>query len=316
MRRFITADDIRKAAREASGSERPFVFAEKDDIVTAEARDLARTLGVTITSEIRRKPFVCANFKMNGGPGFMDKYAAELAGALAQIYPDYASETDVVVAPPAPLVPVALALSKQKSIYSIAGQNCYVKESGAFTGEVSPYLLKECGADYVIIGHSERRKLFGETDAAVAQKLKIAIDAGLVPIMCLGENIDERKGGKTFAVIAQMLTALYAIPMEYSKKVILAYEPVWAIGTGMNASSEQIAEVCAFIRKNIMEKLGVDFSNAIRILYGGSVNDVNALEIAVIKGVDGALVGGASLKAAGFAKIVAAFKSGGGPFSK
>lgn len=309
MRRFITADEVRKAAREASGGEKAFIYAEKDDIVTDEARDMARTLGVVISSEITRRPCICANFKMNGGPGFLDKYAAELAGSLAQFYPEYAAETDVVVAPPAPLVPVALALSNKKSIYSVAGQNCYIKESGAFTGEVSPYLLRECGADYVIIGHSERRKLFAETDALVAQKLKIAIDAGLTPIMCLGENIDDRKTGKTFAVIAQMLTALYSIPIEYSKKVILAYEPVWAIGTGMNASSEQIAEVCAFIRKNIMEKLGVDFSNAIRILYGGSVNETNALEIAVIKGIDGALVGGASLKAVNFAKIVAAFKT-------
>ncbi len=310
MRRFITADEVRKAAREAAGGEKAFIYAEKDDVVTAEARDLARTLGVVISSEITRRPCICANFKMNGGPGFLDKYAAELAGSLAQLYPEYAAETDVVVAPPAPLVPVALALSNKKALYSVAGQNCYIKESGAFTGEVSPYLLRECGADYVIIGHSERRKLFAETDALVAQKLKIAIDAGLTPIMCLGENIDDRKTGKTFAVIAQMLTALYSIPIEYSKKVILAYEPVWAIGTGMNASSEQIAEVCAFIRKNIMEKLGVDFSNAIRILYGGSVNETNALEIAVIKGIDGALVGGASLKAVNFAKIIAAFKAG------
>ena len=308
MRRFITADEIRKASRESGNNERAFIFAEKDDVVTDEARDLARTLGVVISGEISRRPFICANFKMNGGPGFLDKYTAELASCMAQFYPDYRSQADVVIAPPAPLVAVAYGLSAKKTVYSIAGQNSYIKESGAFTGETSPYLLKECGADYVIIGHSERRKLFGETDAVVAQKLKTAIDAGLVPIMCLGENLEDRKTGKTFAVISQMLTALYAIPLEYAKKVILAYEPVWAIGTGMNASSEQIAEVCAFIRKNIMEKLGVDFSNAIRILYGGSVNETNALEIAVIKGIDGALVGGASLKAVNFAKIISAFK--------
>ncbi len=309
MRRFITADEVRKAARAPQEkSSRAFIRVEKDDVVTAEARDLARSLGVVISSETSRRPLVCANFKMNGSPGFLDKYTSELAGYLAQFYPDYAAGTDVVIAPPAPLIPIAYGLCERKTIYSIAGQNAYVKESGAYTGETSPHLLKECGADFVIVGHSERRKLFGETDALVAQKLKISIDAGLAPIMCFGENLGERKTGGTFEVIAQMLTALYSIPIEYAKKVILAYEPVWAIGTGVNASNEQIAEVCDFIRKNIMQNLGVDFSNAVRILYGGSVNEINALEIAVIKGIDGALVGGASLKAVNFAKIAAAFK--------
>ncbi len=313
MRKFITADEVRKAARDSRDKTgRAFIHIEKNDVVTAEARDLARQLEVVISSETSRRPLVCANFKMNGSPGFLEKYAAELAGYLAQFYPDYAAQTDVVIAPPAPLIPIAYGLSERKTTYLIAGQNAYIKESGAYTGEISPRLLKECGADYVIIGHSERRKLFGETDALAAQKIKISIDAGLIPILCLGESLDERKAGKTFEVIARMLTALYSIPMQYAKKVALAYEPVWAIGTGVNASNEQIAEVCGFIRKNIMQNLGVDFSNVIRILYGGSVNEINALEIAVIKGIDGALVGGASLKAVNFAKITAAFKPQGG----
>ncbi len=315
MRRFITADEIRKTAREGlqnilngRKTNEAVINVEKDDVVTAEAYDLARTLGVVISYETTRRPLICANFKMNGGPGFLDKYSAELAGYMAQFYPGYAAEIDLVIAPPAPLVPVAYGLSARKTIYSIAGQNAYIKESGAYTGEISPHLLKECGADFVIIGHSERRKLFGETDALTAQKLKIAIDAGLTPILCAGENLEDRQTGRTFTVIEKMLSALYSVPMQYSKQVTLAYEPVWAIGTGVNAANDQIAEVCGFIRKNITEKLGTDFSKAIRILYGGSVNETNALEISSIKGIDGALVGGASLKAVSFARIAAAFK--------
>jgi|GEM_PF-10127 len=308
MRRFITADEIRIAAR-ASENGQAVVSVGKDDIVTLEAKDIAKTLNVLILSDCVRRPVVCANFKMNGGVGMLDKYICELSASLAQKYSDYKNELDVIVAPPAPLVAVAFGLAGRNGVFSVGAQNCYIKQSGAYTGEVSPYLLKECGAEYVILGHSERRSLFGENEGVLSQKLKIAIDAELIPIFCVGENLQERNSGKTFEVLSKMLSALYAIPIEYAKRVIIAYEPIWAIGTGVNATGEQIFETCAYIRKNIMEKLGVDFSNSIRILYGGSVNDVNALEIANIKGVDGALVGGASLNASNFAKIVSAFRN-------
>lgn len=307
MRKFITADYIRDYIK--SSKETPVVLKiDKDVTITAEAYDLARMLNVTVVFDSARKPFICANFKMNGGVGFLDRYISELTAFLGQNFNNFKEEVDVVIAPPAPLVPIASGLSARTGLFKISGQNSYLKESGAFTGEVSPWLLKECGADYVILGHSERRAIFGETCGIISQKMKAAVDAGLGVIFCLGENLGERKSGKTNDVLKEMLSSLYAIPIEYAKKVILAYEPVWAIGTGLNASNDQISEVVKFIRGDLMEKLGVDFSSKMRILYGGSVNDVNSFEIASIEGVDGALVGGASLNAVSFGKIVRNFR--------
>lgn len=307
MRKFITADAVRLLAKDSNGK-RPSLIVEKDDIVTAEAYDLARTLGVNIITGSPRRPLVCANFKMNGGIGFLDKYIIELSAFLAQHFNTYKDEMDVVIAPPAPLVALASGMMSKTQAFYVGGQNAYLKETGAFTGETSPWLLKECGAQYVILGHSERRSIFGETNGMLSSKLKAAIDAGLEPIFCVGENLSERNSNKTKEILKNMLSSLYSIPIEYSKKVIIAYEPVWAIGTGNNATNSQIEEVAAFIRADITENIGVDFARNIRILYGGSVNDVNSLEIAQINGIDGALVGGASLKAQAFGKIVTNFR--------
>lgn len=308
MRKFVTADNIRELVRKA-GDGRASISVTRDMVMTAEAYDLARMLRVTVIFESERRPFVCANFKMNGSPGFLDKYISELSGYLAQNFADYRDSVDVVIAPPAPLVAIAAGIMARTGAFGVAGQNCYVKESGAFTGETSPWLLRDCGAGHVILGHSERRSIFGETAGMLSQKLKAAVDAGLSPIFCVGENLDERKAGKTNEVIKSMLSSLYAIPMEAAKKVVLAYEPVWAIGTGVNATNDQIREVAAFIRGNLMDNLGVDFSAKMRLLYGGSVNDTNSFEIAAIDGIDGALVGGASLNPVTFGKIVRNFRT-------
>lgn len=309
MRKFITSDDIRKILKNTKSNERPIIYINKNDVITAEAKDLAKTLGVIISyEEIKRKPFICANFKMNGNLGFIEKYIVELKSTLAQIYPNAYSEIDIVIAPQAPLIPITYSLIKSKEKIYICAQNCSIKESGALTGEISPKLLNECGAEYVIIGHSERRQNFNETDSMIAQKLKSAIDFNLTPILCIGETYSERQNKKTNDVILKMLSVIYTIPIEYAKKIIIAYEPVWAIGTNNNATNEEISEVCNLIRKDIFEKLGVDFSNNIRILYGGSVNAINALEISQIKGIDGVLVGLSSLNAIEFAKIISTFK--------
>lgn len=306
MRNFITADMVRAAARDTKGG-KPAIYVGKDTTITAEAKDLCGSLGVRIIFDVKRRPMVAANFKMNGGIGFLDRYLSELSSYLKQNSANFGDGLDVVVAPPFPLVALAAGTVSGMKGIDIGAQNAYFKESGAFTGEVSPWLLKECGAKYVIIGHSERRALFGETTGTVSKKLRAVVDAGLIPIFCLGENRDERKAGRTNAVIAEMLTSLYSLPMDLAKNVVIAYEPVWAIGTGDNATNEQIAEVVKFLRGSMMDNLGVDFALGIRILYGGSVNETNSFDIAKIDGVDGALVGGASLKAAAFGKIVCNF---------
>jgi triosephosphate isomerase len=211
---------------------------------------------------------------------------------------------DIVVAPVyTALSRVADALAGS-NIY-LAAQNCYWEEEGAFTGEVAPQLLKDAGCSHVIIGHSERRQYFGETDGTVHKKLKAVVSGGLTAIVCVGESLAERESGSTFAVIeAQLKGGLADMSAESLEKVIIAYEPVWAIGTGKTATDRQAQEVHAFIRRLLAGLYNEPVADAMRILYGGSVKPDNIKGLMLQPDIDGALVGGASLKAESFAAIV------------
>ena len=211
---------------------------------------------------------------------------------------------DIVVCPPYTLL-AYLADALETSNIAVGGQNLYWQDEGAFTGEVSPVMLKDAGCRYVIIGHSERRQFFGETNENVNKKIKASLKNGLIPIVCVGENRQERESNNTFKVIeSQIKGALVEISPEDMLKIVIAYEPVWAIGTGLTATPEQAQEVHKFIRDLLKELYQEEISSQIRIQYGGSVKPDNIAELISKPDVDGALVGGASLKADSFSQIV------------
>ena len=192
----------------------------------------------------------------------------------------------------------------------IGAQNCHQTESGAYTGEISAKMVKSVGCSYVIIGHSERRQYFAENDLLLAEKTKAALAHDLIPIFCIGETLDERNNGDYFEVIKSQLTnGIFDLPAADFAKVVIAYEPVWAIGTGLTASSDQAQEVHAFIRAEIAAKFGAEVAEGISILYGGSCNPKNAAELFAQPDIDGGLIGGASLKSRDFTDIVKAFNS-------
>jgi triosephosphate isomerase len=213
---------------------------------------------------------------------------------------------EVAIAPPfTALHPVGKAL--EDSNIALAGQNCHASDSGAFTGEVAAPMLKEVGCSYVILGHSERRQLFGETDAGVNRKTAAVLKAGMLPIICVGETLEEREGNKTLAVVeTQVKGCLAGFGAAEGSKFVIAYEPVWAIGTGKVATTRQAQEVHAHIRALLTGLWGAEAAGQVRIQYGGSVKPDNAAELLSQPDIDGALVGGASLKATDFAAIVKA----------
>ena len=214
------------------------------------------------------------------------------------------SAVDIVIAPPFTAVHAASQAARGTHI-SIAAQDLYWEREGAFTGEVSAAMVKEAGAAYAIVGHSERRRLFGETDAIVNRKTLAAAGAGLTPIVCIGETLEEREGGEMLAVLdRQIKDGLDRVTAEQVGTLVVAYEPVWAIGTGRTATASQAGEAHAHIRKRLRQWFGGDAADACRILYGGSVKPDNIRELIAEEDVDGALVGGASLDVRGFADIV------------
>jgi triosephosphate isomerase (TIM) len=246
-----------------------------------------------------RKPFIAGNWKLN----LLKGEAVKLAETLVR---ELKGETRVEIAV-APVFTVICEVGKvlAGSNIGLSGQDLYWENSGAFTGEVSPAMLKDAGCAYCIIGHSERREYFNETDQTVNRKVKAAIASGLTPIMCIGEKLEEREGEKTLKVIdRQMRAGLQTIPRADAAKIVLAYEPVWAIGTGKTATPAQAQEVHGFIRKLLAELYDLELAESIRIQYGGSVKPDNIKELMAQKDIDGALVGGASLKAESFAGIV------------
>ena len=250
------------------------------------------------------RPFVVGNWKMH-------KTVAEaraLAAAVRDGVKDF-GDIDVAVAPPFTAL-TAVAEALKGSSVGLAGQTMHEASKGAFTGEVSPVMLRDAGCTHVILGHSERRHLFGETDAAIMKKARTALDHGLIPILCVGETLDERETSRTFDVVEKEVEqALRHVTPEEAARSVLAYEPVWAIGTGKTATPAQAQEVHTFIRKLVARSHGDAVARAIRILYGGSVKPDNASLLIAEPDVDGALVGGACLEAPSFLGIVAASRT-------
>jgi triosephosphate isomerase (TIM) len=223
--------------------------------------------------------------------------------AFLPLIPD-AAHCDVVIAPPFTSIAAAVEAAKGSKV-AISGQNLYWQKEGAFTGEISATMLAEAGCCYAIVGHSERRQFFGETDGSVAQKTRAALAAGLTPIVCVGEKLAEREEGRTQEVLSQQFIGGPAAltPEEFSR-ILLAYEPVWAIGTGRTATPEIAAAAHAFLRRCVLDQFSAESAARIRILYGGSVKPDNIQGLMAQQELDGALVGGASLEAKSFAAIV------------
>ena len=248
-----------------------------------------------------RVPFITGNWKMNTTVAEAVKLLKALKASLKDVY-----RVDVAVCPPFPF----LFLAGQEiagSAIRLGAQNMYWEEKGAFTGEVSPLMLRDMGCDLVILGHSERRQLFGETDEWVNRKIKIALDLRVFPIVCIGETLEERESEKTERVVEKQLKGCFdGLSAEQMKGITIAYEPIWAIGTGKTATPEQAQGVHRLIRNWIRKHFDGDIADHIRIKYGGSVKPGNAGTLLAQPDIDGALVGGASLKAEDFAAIVKA----------
>lgn len=249
-----------------------------------------------------RRPFIAGNWKMN--------LSREEAVALAQALANQlgTTETEVAVAPPSVYLG-AVAQATEGTAIGLSAQNMYHEGNGAFTGEISATMLLDVGCSYVILGHSERRHILGETDEDVNRKVHAALAAGLIPIVCVGETLAEREAGNTQSVVqSQCEGSLAGLSNEQMSGVVIAYEPVWAIGTGKVATPEQAEEVHADLRRLLENRYNSDVANAVRIQYGGSVKPDNASELLGQPNIDGALVGGASLKADSFLGIIAAAK--------
>lgn len=245
-----------------------------------------------------RRPIIAGNWKMNKTV----REAVSLVEGLKPLVEGAAAE--VVVCPTFVCLSEAVRAARGSNI-GVGAQNMYYKDSGAYTGEISPVFLKDMEVEYVILGHSERRQYFKEDDSEINKKVAAALDHGLKPILCVGETLEQREAGTTFDVIAaQVKGCLEGFEKRNLDDLIIAYEPVWAIGTGKTATSQDANEVIGFIRKQLGELLGNDVANKTRILYGGSVKSSNAKELMSMPEIDGALVGGASLDAVEFAKIV------------
>ena len=245
-----------------------------------------------------RKTIVAGNWKMNMTPSQAKTLIEELKPLVAD------SKNGCVICVPYTDLYVALEATKDSNI-EVGAENMYYEENGAYTGEIAPAMLEEMGVKYVIIGHSERRQYFAETDVTVNKKVIKAFEHNLIPILCVGESLEQREQGITFELVAmQTKIALLGLTADQVKKTIIAYEPIWAIGTGKTATSDQAQEVCAKIRKTVAEVFGREAAEAVTIQYGGSVNAGNSAELFAKADIDGGLVGGASLKANDFSVIV------------
>lgn len=247
-----------------------------------------------------RKAVIAGNWKMN-------KNRVEAKTLIEEMKPLVAdANCDVVICVPFTNLETALEATKGTNI-KVGAENCHFEKSGAFTGEISAEMLTEMGVEYVIIGHSERRQYFGETDATVNKRTLAALEAGLKVILCVGEMLEDRERGITAELVAmQTKIALNGVTKEMLKNIIIAYEPVWAIGTGKTATAEQANEVNAIIRATVASLYGKDAADALTVQYGGSMNAKNAEELLAQPDVDGGLIGGASLKAEDFSIIVKA----------
>ena len=248
-----------------------------------------------------RIPVIAGNWKMHN----TSKQTEELINAMLPALSGFLG-VKVVLCVPFTDIKTAVTATSGTGI-SIGAQNVHFAEKGAFTGEISTAMLLECGAEYVIIGHSERRQYFGETDETVRLRTAAALAGGMRVILCVGETLDEREGGKTEDVVkTQLLAALDGVTSEQMESIIIAYEPVWAIGTGKNATEEQAQQVCAYIRRLVSQKYGNATASAVIIQYGGSMKASNASALLAMNDIDGGLIGSASLSAEEFIKIAEA----------
>lgn len=254
-----------------------------------------------------RKNIVAGNWKMNLD---YEKGLSLFSEIVNMVKDEVVGEQQVIVCSPAIHLNSIAKLSATVNNVGVGGQNIHQAESGAFTGELSATQIKSTGADYIILGHSERRAYFGETDALLAEKVDAALTHDLTPLFCIGETKEERESGNFFEVIESQLTnGVFHLQADAFSKVVLAYEPVWAIGTGLTASPEQAQEVHAYIRKTVANKYGQEVADGVSILYGGSCNPGNAKELFSQTDIDGGLIGGASLKSRDFLEIVKVFNS-------
>lgn len=237
-----------------------------------------------------RKKIVAGNWKMNMTPKEAAAFAGKMKGLVAS------DSVDVVFC--VPFVDLAPVIEELKdSSIAVGAQNMHFADKGAFTGEISPEMLKEMGVEYVVLGHSERREYFGETNEMVNQKVKKALSVGLKPILCCGETLEQREANITTEwVRMQIKCGLLGLTAQEVAKVVIAYEPIWAIGTGKTATAEQAQGVCQAVRQVVLEVYGKECAEAVRVQYGGSVSGANAAELFVMADIDGGLVGGASLK--------------------
>jgi triosephosphate isomerase len=244
-----------------------------------------------------RKPLIAGNWKMNKTVGEAVKLCEDLRLLVKDVI-----DREILVCPP---FTALYSVSKivENTRINIGGQNMFYEEKGAFTGEISPIMLKDVGCSYVILGHSERRHIFGEDDELIAKKVFSAVKHDLIPILCVGELLEEREEGKTFEVVRKQIKEGLKY-LSRDDNFVIAYEPVWAIGTGKTATPEMAQEVHRFIRLEISELFGHEKAESVRILYGGSVKPENISGLMKMADIDGALVGGASLDAESFAKIV------------
>ncbi len=246
-----------------------------------------------------RRPFIAGNWKMNKTAPEAAKTAEQLSRLVAD-----ATDVDVMIAPAFTALDAVQKVIEQSPV-TLGAQNLFWETEGAYTGEISPPMLVAAGCKYVIIGHSERRQYFQETDETVNKRIRAALDHNLIPILCVGESESQREAEKTFSVLdKQVKNGLQGFSLDDLKDLVIAYEPVWAIGTGKTATKEQAQEVHAYIRSLIRDMFGVNLAASLRIQYGGSVKPANIKELMDMKDVDGALVGGASLEAETFSKIV------------
>jgi triosephosphate isomerase len=247
-----------------------------------------------------RTPFIAANWKMFKTVHESVVFAKELRGMVKDV-----ATVEIVIAPPFTAIH-SVAEAARNSPIGVAGQDLYWEREGAYTGEISAGMLREAGAEYVIIGHSERRRLFHETDATVNRKLVAALGAQLTPIVCIGETLEERERGETTAVLDRQLKAgLDGLNGSQVASLVLAYEPVWAIGTGRNATPQQAGEAHAHLRGRLRQWFGAEAADQCHVIYGGSVKPDNIQELIALPDVDGALIGGASLDVRAFFDMVA-----------
>ncbi|MEN3014158.1 MAG: triose-phosphate isomerase [Endomicrobiia bacterium] len=248
---------------------------------------------------MKRKPLIAANWKMHKTTKETKEFIEKFLSLVIDI-----KDRDIVLCPPFTSLYLASQMLHNTNV-KLGAQNMYIEEKGAFTGEVSVLMLKDSGCEYVILGHSERRKYFCETDEFINKKVLLALKHGLTPIVCVGETLQEREENKTFQVLEYQIThSLDNLKNDEPHRVVIAYEPVWAIGTGKNATPQQAEEAQSFIREKYAQMYGKENSQKIRILYGGSIKPENFKDIMAQENVDGGLVGGASLDPESFFKIV------------